>query len=200
MGKSAVENSRTSDAGACRPAERTIPRLDRSSRNHGVELCDQFDVTVNSNNLISQICAQRAYLFAYGRRRGAQFDLEDLVQDTQIRAWRHRETFHGDSVGELRAWLSTIFVRVHYDQWRRRKVRMQKAHIAAGAEEIECSSERHTDASLALGRIDKLSSGQQAVLYGLLEGHDYQQIADELQVRIGTVKSRLARAREALCP
>ncbi|WP_407310469.1 sigma-70 family RNA polymerase sigma factor [Pseudomonas sp. nanlin1] len=122
---------------------------------------------------------------------------DDLVQACLERAlahWHNRQA-HSD----LRAWLFAILYRQFIDGHRRAK---RDAQLLAGLNEdpaYQPSTERSVLAQSALQAFAQLKPEQRALLYAVsVEGLSYQQAADMLQVPIGTVMSRLSRAREAL--
>jgi RNA polymerase sigma-70 factor (ECF subfamily) len=91
---------------------------------------------------------------------------DDLVQDTLVRALRSEHLFHG---GDIRAWLFTILTDL--------------AGPEAGGRDIQ--------RALALLVDDQ----RMALLLVVLEGLSYREVAEVQGVPIGTVMSRLARAR-----
>lgn len=71
--------------------------------------------------------------------------------------------------------------------------------LFSGREEALPSAERTVVAQAALGAFDQLKPEQRALLFAVtVEGLSYQQAADMLGLPIGTVMSRLSRARKAL--
>lgn len=116
---------------------------------------------------------------------------DDLVQDTLVRALRSEHLFQGD---EIRSWLYTILTNLNRNRLRslaRRPTVMtiedNDAPDMAGPE----AGGRDIERALAT-----LAEEQRAVLLlVVLEGLSYREVADVQGVPIGTVMSRLARAR-----
>jgi RNA polymerase sigma-70 factor (ECF subfamily) len=116
---------------------------------------------------------------------------DDLVQDTLVRALRSEHLFHD---GDIRAWLYTILTNLNRNRLRSlaRRPTMQPiddndAPDAAGPE----AGGRDIERALAA-----LVEDQRTVLLlVVLEGLTYREVAEVQGVPIGTVMSRLARAR-----
>ena len=115
---------------------------------------------------------------------------EDAVQETLIRAWRYLPTFRGES--PVMGWLVTICRRVVIDLAR-------KAPVAEQLPENVLDATDHFGGAHVMDMIRELPLPQRevVVLCGLL-GLDYAATADSLGVPVGTVRSRLSRARETL--
>jgi RNA polymerase sigma-70 factor, ECF subfamily len=119
---------------------------------------------------------------------------DDLVQDTLVRALRSEHLFHG---GEIRSWLFTILTNLNRNRLRslaRRpswiSLEDDDAHDQAGPE----LGGRDIERALAL-----LVDDQRATLLLIvLEGLSYREVAEVQGVPIGTVMSRLSRARMSL--
>jgi RNA polymerase sigma-70 factor (ECF subfamily) len=116
---------------------------------------------------------------------------DDLVQDTLVRALRSKHLFHG---GEMRSWLYTILTNLNRNRLRslsRRPMLMpledNDAPNLAGPE----SGGRDIERALATLVEDQ----RNALLLVVLEGLTYREVAAVQGVPIGTVMSRLARAR-----
>lgn len=140
---------------------------------------------------------QRLYRLAYAWTGNAAA-AEDLVQETLAKAWHKRGQLRDPNAGE--AWLCSILARCHQDYLRRR-------HTTEDIDELTLTShsdpESENDRQTIIGRvraaIANLPAGQrQAVTLVDLEGFSYAEVADILAVPVGTVMSRLCRARNAL--
>ena len=136
---------------------------------------------------------------------------EDVTQDAFISAYRKLHTFRG---GSFKAWLLRIVTNACYDELRRQKRRPITAlePIGEDDEEIESPSwledpgESPEDAALRM----ELSSAIQHCIEDLdeefravvilvdVQGMDYAEAADVVRKPLGTIKSRLARARGRL--
>jgi RNA polymerase sigma-70 factor (ECF subfamily) len=129
---------------------------------------------------------------------------DDLVQDTLTRAWAKRELWQEGS--DLRAWLFTIMHNVHINQFSLRQREFSEISLdadegAAGAWEIPVRATQSDRVELAeiFVQISRLPDEQREVLLlAAVEEMRYQDIAKVLGVPIGTVMSRLSRARERL--
>ena len=123
---------------------------------------------------------------------------DDLVQDTLERAWAKLHLWRSGS--DLRAWLFTIMHNVYVNQVRSRAASatlpleddMPDAPVrATQADMLEVR-----DIGAALRRLPV--EQRTVILLVALEHMSYQETADTLGIPIGTVMSRLARARECL--
>ena len=128
---------------------------------------------------------------------------DDLVQDTLTRAWAKRELWQEGS--DLRAWLFTIMHNVHINQFSLRQREFKEISLdadeGAGAWEIPVRATQSDRVELAeiFVQISRLPDEQREVLLlAAVEEMRYQDIAKVLGVPIGTVMSRLSRARERL--
>ena len=121
---------------------------------------------------------------------------DDLVQDTMERAWLRLSSWR--RTAELRPWLFAIMHNLHIDQLRRACVptvpfdeSTPEPSQPAAASTLDA---RDMQAALAI-----LPPDQRAVLLLVaLDDMTYEQVAATLQIPIGTVMSRLSRAREKL--
>jgi len=132
----------------------------------------------------------------------------DAVQEALISAFRRFHTFRGDS---LRSWLARVVVNACYDEMRRKRRQhsMPLEQYNAEGEEIETSYwlvDQTADPELQF-ESSELESAIQSSLHKLpeiyrlmlvlvdIEGLSYEEAAAAAQIPVGTVKSRLARAR-----
>lgn len=137
------------------------------------------------------------YRIAY-RMVGNQHDAEDLVQEAFRSAWKSRSRFRPE-LGE-RSWLVTILRRRVVDGWRRRRMRtisFDAALMDVGtAAEDPTANEFDDQVQAALGQLpDQLREALLLVVVGELT---HQEVADMLSIPIGTVLSRVSRARTQL--
>ena len=135
----------------------------------------------------------------------------DLSQDVFLRVFRTLSGFRGQS--SLRTWIFRIVVnqaRNRQRWWRRRHRAAQVSIDDHQRSNGELPSPSHTSAPDRLLRqkevaqrlwqaLDELPFDQKtAIILREIDGLSYEEIAYSLDVAVGTVKSRLARAREAL--
>ena len=156
----------------------------------------------------AEVLPQLDTLFRVGRRlTGETADAEDLVQETLLRAWRGWAGFTQGS--NVRAWLLTILRNTFISRWRSRKregtpISLDDAdphaiYRAVGSQDPEGQFfERVVDAQV-LAAVEELPVDfREALVLSDLEGLPYAEVAEVLAIPIGTVKSRLFRARRLL--
>ena len=129
--------------------------------------------------------------------------VEDLTQETFLRVFRSLAGVTPDGTARLSTWILTIATRLALNEQRNQR-RAIIAALPADAEPIAHARADETADRRALGEIlereiGKLAPDHRAVFL-LREYHDldYGEIAAALEIDLGTVKSRLARARGAL--
>jgi len=126
---------------------------------------------------------------------GDRATADDLVQDTLERAWAKLHLYRRGT--DLRAWLFTVMHNVHVN-----RIRATRATDPLEDEMPELAEAQRPDALLMrdLDRaISRLPADQRAVLLLVtLEEMSYDEVARTLGIPIGTVMSRLSRAREKL--
>ena len=127
---------------------------------------------------------------------GERATADDLVQDTLERAWAKLHLYRRGT--DLRAWLFTVMHNVHVN-----RVRATRP-VDPLDEEMPELAQRGTQPDTLLMRdldraIARLPADQRAVLLLVtLEEMSYEEVARTLGIPIGTVMSRLSRAREKL--
>jgi RNA polymerase sigma-70 factor, ECF subfamily len=122
---------------------------------------------------------------------------DDLVQSTIERALSKWHTRRDDE--SLRGWLFAILYRLFLDGKRRASRYARMLGSLAHEEPTWPSAERVAMAHATLSAFAGLSVEQRSLLIWItVEGMSYQEVADILQVPIGTVMSRLSRARRTL--
>ena len=116
---------------------------------------------------------------------------DDLVQDTLVRALRSEHLFHG---GELRSWLYTILTNLNRNRLRSLARRPTHTPIDDNdAPDMAGPEAGGRDIERALAAL--VDDQRTALLLVVLEGLSYREVAEVQGVPIGTVMSRLARAR-----
>ena len=150
------------------------------------------------------------YRYALGET-GREDDAREVVQETFVRAWGSLGSFRGES--SLLHWLFRIARNLIIDRARARKRRGETSldapldddgatlgdRIASRQAGPEAAAERNEEMALFRQAIAGLTEDHRSVfLLREWEGLPYEGIAERLGVNIGTVRSRLARAREAI--
>ncbi len=139
-------------------------------------------------------------------------DAEDLVQETYLRAYRSYGTFRPGT--NLRAWMFRILTNAHINRYRARSrrpeetaledleewlpttSRSQPSAYGRSAEDELLDSLRYDEAMAAIRRLP--AAYAEAVRLADVEGFSYREIAEVLDIPIGTVMSRLHRGRQTL--
>jgi RNA polymerase sigma-70 factor (ECF subfamily) len=140
---------------------------------------------------------------------GNEPDADDLVQETFLRAYRAWHTFEPGS--DCRRWLSTICRNAFLEQRRRESrstaVEDQELESLAAARlhnHARASGVDHIFTRLDLGPAINGAIGalvpifRDVVVLVDVEGFSYEEVADALSIPVGTVRSRLYRARRQL--
>ncbi|EFV12786.1 RNA polymerase sigma factor SigE [Segniliparus rugosus] len=143
----------------------------------------------------------RVYRIAY-RLTGNQQDAEDLTQETFIRVFRSLHTYRP---GVFEGWLHRIATNLFLDQARRKtKIRMEALpedyeRVPSGApspEDVVADADLDPVLQTAL---DSLPPEFRAVVVLCdIEGLSYEEVGASLGVKLGTVRSRLHRARQSI--
>jgi len=127
---------------------------------------------------------------------GDRATADDLVQDTLERAWAKLHLYRRGT--DLRAWLFTVMHNVHVNRVRAARITdpldEEMPELAQRAPQGDALMVRDLDRA-----ITRLPAEQRAVLLLVtLEEMSYEQVAGTLGIPIGTVMSRLSRARDKL--
>ncbi len=143
------------------------------------------------------------------RFTGSSHAAEDLVQDVLIKVYRMRKQF--TDLDQPRPWLSRVLYREFVDRWRREKRAPVNFSTLDSAEydhqenlsDDSCSPENEVagmqlQKQLALA-VAKLNDDQRTlIMFHDVEGYTLEELSVVLSVPIGTVKSRIHRARARL--
>jgi len=121
---------------------------------------------------------------------------EDLTQDCLARALSRSHRFEPGT--NMQAWLTTMLKNLHFNNLQREKhvTKVELWDHAASVEPSQISRLVFRDVDRAF---DSLTPCQRKVVRLVaIEGRPYQEAAEKLNVSIGTIRSRLCRARERL--
>ena len=147
------------------------------------------------DEVVDLIPALRAFAWSLSHNGS---DADDLVQDTLIKAWTNRDKFEPGT--NLRAWLFTILRNTYYTAAvrRRREVRDETGKYAA-----TLSSPPTQDWSLAMRALQAAlaqlpDEHREALILVGAAGLTYEEAAEVCGCALGTIKSRVNRARARL--
>lgn len=140
--------------------------------------------------------------FAYNLTKNSE-EAKDLYQETTLRAISNREKFNPGT--NFKAWMFTIMKNIFINQYRKK----QKANTVIDKTEnlFYLNSGKNTirneaDTNISLNEIqhmiENLDDGLKIPFELHFEGYKYQEISDQLNLPLGTVKSRIFFARKAL--
>ncbi|WP_104477745.1 RNA polymerase sigma factor SigE [Actinokineospora auranticolor] len=160
-------------------AEWTVPSWDEVVREHG----------------------DRVYRLAY-RLSGNAHDAEDITQETFIRVFRSLASY---KPGTFEGWLHRITTNLFLDMVRRRS-RLRMEGLPEDTDRIEGDEpspeevyeETHLDPDLQASLDELPPEFRAAVVLCDVEGLSYEEIGATLGVKLGTVRSRIHRGRQAL--
>ncbi|WP_298195351.1 sigma-70 family RNA polymerase sigma factor [Novosphingobium sp.] len=146
-----------------------------------------------------ELVAAIPHLRAFARSLCGRRDMaDDLAQETMLKAWTARGRFRAGT--SFRAWTFTILRHHYFSQLRRE--RFTASYDEVTAERVlnrPGDQEARLEAIDVLRALDCLPAAQREVLILMAIGSmSYEEIAEVCNVAIGTIKSRIARARAAL--
>lgn len=158
-----------------------------------------MNTTANASTFADDLNAHRPALERFAWRRTGRGDLvDDLVQETMLRAWTHQDKFQEGT--NLSAWLYTILRNTHISYIR--KAQREQVGLDEGWEQsmaTPASQEHHLSLVDVSAAMDTMPADQRDVLMSAgIEGRPHEDIARESGCALGTVRSRLSRARSRL--
>lgn len=144
--------------------------------------------------VVSAIPALRAFAWSLSHN-GA--DADDLVQETLTKAWSHRERFEA---GNLRAWLFTILRNTYYTHLlrRRREVRDETGAYASTLQYAPMQDWSLAVRALQAALAELPPEHREALILVAAAGLSYEEAASVCGCALGTIKSRVNRARAKL--
>jgi RNA polymerase sigma-70 factor (ECF subfamily) len=189
-----------------------------STRN--AETVQQIDMSVQMVSYLSDVAQTRnkssfAKIFNYFAPRlrsyalkqmGSDAQAMELVQDTMSNVWQKAHLFDAEK-GSASTWIFTIARNIRFDMLRKQKNR--KEDICADdlwpvlCEQTPEPNETSLEHKMMVEQIevmfDKLPEKQRTVIKSIyIDGKSQQEVADELEIPLGTVKSRTRLALERL--
>lgn len=150
--------------------------------------------------LQAQLTALLPNLRAFARSLSGNSDrADDLVQETLVKAWRNRDSFVQGT--NLKAWLFAILRNSYISELRKRKREVPDSDGAL-ASQLTVNGEQsgHVDMRDFMTALGTLPQEQrEALLLVGAEGFSYEEAALMCGCAVGTIKSRVNRARNRLC-
>ena len=146
--------------------------------------------------LVAQLPILRRYAIALA---GNAALADDLVQDCVERALAQKAQLRESE--RLAGWLRRILYNLYIDEIRRGRRRGREQDISELADHLELSAPApdNSETQEFLRAVNRLSAEHRQILLLIsVEELSYREIAEELEIPMGTVMSRLARARERL--
>jgi RNA polymerase sigma-70 factor (ECF subfamily) len=130
-------------------------------------------------------------------------DALDLLQDTYVKAITYRKKFEDNS--NLKAWLFTIMKNTFINSYRRavktKQIIQTNADVAmtrAWKNNYQDITESRIDSKDIIKKIENLDDQYKIPFTRYYNGYRYEEIAQEMQLPLGTVKSRIFLARKQL--
>jgi RNA polymerase sigma-70 factor, ECF subfamily len=147
------------------------------------------------DQMLAAVPSLRAFAISLS---GSHDRADDLVQDTLMRAWKNVDRFEPGT--NLNAWLFTILRNLFHSEYRKRKREVEDpegVHAARLATRPEQGARLDfEDFQRALAKLQP--DQREALLLVGAEGFSYEEAAKICNVAVGTVKSRVNRARKKL--
>ena len=196
-------------------SEKSVVSMSEDEKKRDAELIERFKSgEASAFDQLVRLYASKAYQIAYGLLSD-RLDAEEVVQDSFLKAHKNLEKFRGDS--SFATWFYRIITNLSRNRyhWNRRRGAGVNISMSNGEnDDVNDKSEmqvadKKLNPSVLLQRMEKESALTYAVrslpenlreviILRHTEEMSYAEMAKMLGCELGTVKSRLARAREAL--
>ncbi|PWS32684.1 RNA polymerase sigma factor [Pedobacter paludis] len=159
---------------------------------------------MNNSQFNQMIEQHRSMLNAFALKfTGDIEDANDLIQDTMVKALRFSESF--ESGTNIKGWLYTILRNTFINEFRRNAKRQsvvtQQEEISS-AHLLQTATRNGAEGSFAMRDINlalkNLPDAYSVPFIRYFEGYRYHEIAEELDIPLGTVKTRIHEARKLL--
>jgi RNA polymerase sigma-70 factor (ECF subfamily) len=167
-----------------------VAQIDTALRVQGEMVASQF-----SDDLLAALSGLRVYATSLTMD---PCRADDLVQETLVRAWANQHRFEPNS--NLMGWLCTILRNQFYTECRKRKREVEDVDGAAATQMITLAAQEHgAELRKVWASLNKLPPRQrEALLLVGAQGMTYEAAAALVGCQVGTVKSRVSRARAFL--
>lgn len=153
------------------------------------------EITALKTALLAELPSLRAFAVSL---TGSPDRADDLVQETVMKAWAAHASFtEGTS---LRAWLFTIMRNTYFSQYRKARREVQDSDGEAAARLVSTPAQHgHLDLADFRAALDELVPDQrEALILVGASGFSYEEAAEICGCAVGTIKSRVNRARQRL--
>lgn len=152
---------------------------------------------VGTEHFKQWIAQHHEVLYRHARWMTGNNDLaKDLVQDTYFQAWKYRSSLREEN--KVLGWLLTILRRLVYKECRQNMSRSE--FLQEFAQDAVATERENIDAMIDLERnLNLLNASQREILLlYALHGFTYEEISEQLEIPLGTVMSRISRARKSM--
>lgn len=129
-------------------------------------------------------------------------DADDLYQDTVYKAIRYRHLYQPHT--NMQAWMMTIMRNTFINDWRRLKRKQQATQlpITGVTLTLNDAADNQGESNVSMQEltqlVEQLDDTFKIPFLMAYRGYKYEEIADELQLPLGTIKSRIHQARKML--
>lgn len=170
-----------------------------------LDLLAQLDTALTARQTVEAEAFRQGLTKALPGLRGFAISLtanptqaDDLVQETLLKAWANQHRFMPGT--NLPAWLMTIARNAFYTERRRRKREVEDVDDAAAGQLIELPAQEH---GMELQKVWQAMTvlpvvQREALILVGAQGMTYEAAAELIGCQVGTVKSRVSRARSSL--
>jgi len=147
------------------------------------------------DDLLNTIPSLRAFAISLSGKRDRA---DDLVQETLTKAWKHQDSFTPGT--NLKAWLYAILRNEFYSQMRKKGREVEDVDGNFSSQlAVHAEQQGHLDLADMRDALTKLPADQrEALLLVGASGLSYEETAEICGVAVGTIKSRVNRARRKL--
>ncbi|MCI4677845.1 sigma-70 family RNA polymerase sigma factor [Rhodoblastus acidophilus] len=147
------------------------------------------------SKLLAELPSLRAFALSLA---GSSDGADDLVQDTLMKAWANASSFAEGT--NMRAWLFTIMRNTFFSKYRKSRREVQDVDGEAAARLVAMPDQlAHLDLADFRARLERLPADQREALILIgASGFSYEEAAEICGCAVGTIKSRVNRARRRL--